>query len=52
MDAAAAAALLQAGSRADTGPDRGATIKPIPINVGIVKNPDETAVLPQGVTDE
>lgn len=52
MDAAAAAALLQAGSRADTGPDRGATIRPVPINVGIVKNPDDTAVLPVGASDE
>lgn len=52
MDAATAAALLQAGSRADPGPDRGATIRTVPINVGIVKNPDEMAVLPQGATDE
>lgn len=52
LDAAAAAALLSAGSRADPGPDRGAVIRPIPVNVGIVKNPDATAVLPIGATDE
>ena len=52
MDATTAAALLQAGSRADDGPDRGATVRPIQINVGIVKNPDDTAVLPVGATDE
>ncbi len=51
MDSATAAALLSAGSRADPGPDRGATIKPIPINVGIVKNPDETATLPIGASE-
>lgn len=52
IDEVSAAALLSAGSRADPGPDRGAVIKPIPINVGIVKNPDDTAVLPVGVIDE
>lgn len=52
MDSTTAAGLLQAGARADTGADRGATIRPVPINVGIVKNPDDTAVLPVGATDE
>lgn len=52
LDATTAASLLSAGSRADTGADRGATIRPIPVDVGIVKNPDDTATLPVGVTDE
>jgi len=52
LGAAAAASLLSAGSRADPGPQRGATIKPVPVNVGIVKNSDQTATLPVGVIDE
>lgn len=52
LGSTAAAALLSANSRADTGPDRGAMIRPIAINVGIVKNPDDTATLPAGATDE
>lgn len=52
LDATAAAALLSAQGRADEGPARGATIRPIPINVGIMKNSDQVAVLPVGVTDE
>lgn len=48
---AAAGSLLSAGSRADPGPARGATIKPLVVDVGIVKNSDQVAVLPVGDTD-
>lgn len=51
LGAAAAASVLSAGARADIGPARGATIKPIAVNVGIVKNSDQMAVLPVGDTD-
>lgn len=47
-----AAGLLSAGAREDPGPERGAVIKPVPVNVGIVKNADQVAVLPVGVIDE
>lgn len=50
MSTETAAAVLQAGSREDPGADRGSIVKPVPINVGIVKNPDDTATLPIGAS--